>query len=356
MSKKMKAASVVSPGNLRIIEKPVKACPPDSMLIKVEACTICGTDLRIYKKGDPRARYPIVIGHEIAGTIAEVGKALQGYSEGESVCVAPGHGCGECKYCVSGHSTVCLNSHPSIGFASDGGFAQYMVPPPNVVKLGFVNRIPEGLSFDHASLSEITACCLNAQENCPVNEADTVIIFGAGPAGCIHSILSKIKGAKKVLMTARTLSRLKMVYERLGSIDRIIASNNENLKTAVMEETSGLGADVIYVCAPSSDAQQQAIELAAPRARINFFAGLPKDNSRIDIDANIIHYKELFVSGASSSLARLNREALELLAHRKLNAEKLITHTFPLDRIHEGFKVVEDKTGIKVVIKPNISM
>ncbi|MCX6089380.1 MAG: alcohol dehydrogenase catalytic domain-containing protein [Candidatus Atribacteria bacterium] len=351
----MKVASVVSLGQIMITEKPIPACPPDSMLVQVESCAICGSDLRIYKKGDARARYPIVIGHEIAGTIRELGREVWGYQVGERVCIAPGHGCGECKYCLSGHSNVCIHPRPSIGYASDGGFAQYMVPPANVVKLGFVNAIPDGLSFDHASLSEIIACCLNAQENCPVNQGDVVLIIGAGPAGCVHAILSKMKGAEKVLMTQRTLPRLQMASERLQVIDRIIASEKENLNEVVKGETGGLGADVIYVCAPSPEAQAQAFDLAAPRGRINFFGGLPKEHSFLTLNANTIHYLELFISGASSSLARQNREALELLASGQIDAEGIITHRFPLEDISRGLRVVEDRTGIKVVIKPHLS-
>jgi L-iditol 2-dehydrogenase len=167
------------------------------------------------------------------------------------------------------------------------------------------------------------------------------------------SILSKLKGAKKVIMTQRTLPRLQMAFERLGLIDRIIAQNEGDLNELVMGETDGLGADVVYVCAPSGSAQEMAVKLASPRARINFFGGLPKDNSQITLDGNLVHYKELFISGASSSLARLNRDALELLNSGKIDAQTLITHVFPLAKIHEGMRVVEERSGIKVVINPN---
>ncbi len=95
----MRAATIFGRGEMRIEEKPVPACPFDSMLIKVESCAICGSDLKIYRMGDFRSRYPIILGHEIAGVIEEVGSGSVGYYEGERVCVAPGHGCGECKYC-----------------------------------------------------------------------------------------------------------------------------------------------------------------------------------------------------------------------------------------------------------------
>ena len=320
------------------------------LLIEVEGCAICGSDVRIFRKGDARARYPIVIGHEIAGVVAAVGANLKGFKEGDRVCAAPGHGCGKCRYCLSGHSNVCIDPCPSIGYASDGGFAEYMVPPDNVVRLGFVNPIPNGLSFEDATMSELLACCLNAQENAPVHEGDVVLVMGAGPAGCMQVELSRRNGAAKVLLTQRSRSRLELA-QRFAP-DRIIASGEEDLVAAVMAESAGLGADVIFVCAPSKDAQEQALTLLAPRGRVNFFGGLPKDNAILATNANTIHYKELFVSGASSSLARQNREALALIASGQISAPKYITHRFPLDQIVAGFETVESRQAIKVVIQP----
>jgi L-iditol 2-dehydrogenase len=133
-------------------------------------------------------------------------------------------------------------------------------------------------------------------------------------------------------------------------VDRAISSSEEDLENAVMEETQGAGADVTFVCAPSPEAQETAIRLAAPRGRINFFGGLPKGGSVLSLDANIVHYKELFISGASSSLPEGNREALRILADRTIDPDKLVTHVFPLDEIVRAFDVAESKTGIKVAV------
>ena len=346
----MLAAQVESLGKMGLVEKPIPDPGDSSLLIKVESCAICGSDVRIFTKGDARAKYPIVIGHEIAGVVCAVGKNVQGFKGGDRVCVAPGHGCGKCRFCLAGHSNVCINPCPSIGYASDGGFAEYMAPPDNVVALGFVNKIPDGVSFDNASMSELLACNINAQENTPVHEGDVVLIMGAGPAGCSQVQLSQLRRARKVIITQRSRGRLE-TSQRFGP-DRIVASSEEDLDAAVMEETDGVGADVVFVCAPSREAQEQALTLAAPRGRINFFGGLPKDDCFITTNANIIHYKEIFVGGASSSLARQNREALDLIAEGKITAEKYITHRFPLSRIVEAFETVMARQAIKVVVNP----
>lgn len=345
----MKAAVVHAKGDLRLEERPIPEVPPGSIRVKVEACAICGTDLRIYRKGDHRASYPVVVGHEIAGTVDAVADGVTSVRVGQRVCVAPGHGCGRCRMCRSGHPNVCLQPYPSLGYKVDGGFEEYMAVPENIFRLGFVNPIPERLSFVQASMAEILACCLNGQRNSPVQEGDVVLVIGSGPAGILHSQLARFRGARRVLVTQRSPQRLRLLRERFA-VDRTISSNEEDLEAAVMEETSGQGADVIYVCAPSAEAQELAVRLVAPRGRINLFGGLPRDQHTITLDANALHYKEFFLGGASSSLPEDNREALRLLAERAIDPDQVITHTFPIAEIARGFEVAEAREGIKVVI------
>jgi L-iditol 2-dehydrogenase len=345
----MKAAVVHALGDLRLEQIPVPEVPAGSIRLKVQSCAICGTDIRIYRKGDHRAMYPVVIGHEIAGTVDAVGRGASGIHEGERVCVAPGHGCGECRTCRSGFPNVCTRPFPSLGYKVNGGFEEYFAVPENIFRLGFVNAIPSGLSFAQASMSEIIACCLNAQQNTPTRPGDTVLVIGSGPAGIIHSQLARRAGARRVLVTQRSRQRLELARSRF-SIDRVICSSEEDLGAAVMEETAGEGADVIYVCAPSAEAQETALQLAAPRGRINFFGGLPMGANHISVDANIVHYKELFIGGASSSRPVDNREALRLLEERAIDPDRLVTHTFAIDDIVRAFDVAESRQGIKVVV------
>jgi L-iditol 2-dehydrogenase len=345
----MKAAVVHARGDLRLEELPIPEAPAGSIRVRVRACAICGTDIRIYRKGDYRARYPVVPGHEIAGIVDAVAPGVTGVQEGDRVCVAPGHGCGICRMCRAGRPNVCLKPFPSLGYRVNGGFAEYIAVPENIFKLGFVNPIPPALSFAQAALSEIIACCLNAQGNTPVHPGDTVLVMGGGPAGIIHSQLARLKGASKVLLTQRSRARLELAASRFP-VDRIIASSEEDLDAIVSEETGGQGADVVFVCAPSAKAQEAAIRLTAPRGRINLFGGLPADDNVIRVDANVVHYKELFLGGASSSLPEGNREALAMLARGALDADKLMTHTFGMDDIVRAFDVAESRIGIKVVV------
>jgi L-iditol 2-dehydrogenase len=322
-----------------------------SLKIKVEACAICGSDLRIFTKGDPRATFPRIIGHEIAGTVVEIAPGLSGYEVGERVTVAPGHGCGECKYCKNGMGNVCIHPQPSVGYASSGGFAQYIVPPVNVVKNGFVNKIPENLTFEQASMAELLACCINGQERAQVGKGDTVLIIGAGPAGCMHIQLARARGASKVMIANRSQGRLRMAVERFHP-DVAFTEEGDALVEKVLAETDGLGADVVIVAAPSHEAQENALRMTAPRGRISLFGGLPKNDCVAHLETNIIHYKECVLTGASSSLGRQNREALQLLSDNKVEAMKYITHRFTLDEFNEAFAAVERHETIKAVIYP----
>jgi len=319
-------------GEIAVRDVPDPERIPGSLLVRVEACAVCGSDIRIFRKGDPRASLPRIIGHEIAGVVERLdgetrepggGKPL---AVGDRVTIAPGHGCGRCVYCRTGRGNVCVDPRPSVGYASSGGFAQYIVPPRNVVENGFVNRIPDGLSFEDASMAELLA-------------------------GCMHVELARARGASKVMLTQRSTARLALAAERF-SPDVVIPAEGDELVRRVQEETDGLGADVVIVAAPSAQAQETALRLAAPRGRISFFGGLPRDNHTITIDANRIHYLEISLTGASSSLGRQNREALELIASHRIHASRYITHRFGLEQTPAAFAAVEGKQAIKAVVFP----
>jgi L-iditol 2-dehydrogenase len=346
----MKAAVVEQLRKARVMEVPDPELIPGSIKVKIQACAICGSDLRIYTKGDPRATFPRIIGHEIAGTIVEIGAGVSGFTVGDRICIAPGHGCGECFYCKHDMGNVCINPQPSIGYASSGGFAQFIVPPVTVVKNGFVNKIPDNLTYEEASMSELLACCINGQERVHVGKGDTVLIIGPGPAGCMHIQLAKSRGAKKVFISGHESPRLERT--KRFAPDQIFTEQGDALVNRVLRETGGIGVDVVIVAAPSSEAQALALRLAAPRGRIDLFGGLSKENRMVMMDNNIIHYKELLLTGASSSLGRQNKEAIELLSSRQIDPGLYITHRFSLDDFSRAFETVEKRECIKAVILP----
>ncbi|HEV3484769.1 MAG TPA: alcohol dehydrogenase catalytic domain-containing protein, partial [Vicinamibacterales bacterium] len=270
-SSMMRAAVFHGPGDLRVLQVPRPAIADSELLVRVAACAVCGSDVRTFRHGARNIDKPVVLGHELSGTIVETGAAIRSYREGQRVAVAPAIPCGDCRYCRENAETMCERLR-SIGYQFDGGLAEFMAVPASAVRAGCVNVLPEGLSFEEAALAEPLACVINAQELLRVGEEDTVAVIGAGPIGCLHAALARVRGARKVLLVDLRAERLQLAAA-FGA-DVLIDASREDVQARVLEETDG-GASVVIVAAPSNRAQEQSIKLAARRGRINFFGGLP---------------------------------------------------------------------------------
>ncbi len=346
----MKAAVFYGPNDMRVEERPIPAPAENELLLKVGACAICGSDLRTFRFGAGNITGTVVIGHEVAGAIAQVGKSLHGYNLGDRVAVAPAVPCDECLFCQRGLQTMCDNLR-SIGYQFDGGFADYMIVPWSAVKAGCVNPVPENISIEEATLAEPLACAINAQELLNVGTGDTVVIVGAGPMGCMHAALARIRGAGQVLLADVREARLKLAAP--FGVDVLIDGSREDVKSRVLQETAGRGASVVIVAAPSGEAQEQALTMTAKHGRISFFGGLPKTSPFVSVNANLIHYRELFVMGAYGSMPRHNRSALELLAGGRIQSGALIGLVVPLERIADGFDAVAQGKVLKALVRPS---
>ena len=346
----MKAALFRGPGDLEVIDVETPSAVPGELKIRVESCATCGTDAKIFGHGHPRLEQPQIIGHEIAGEIIEIGTATSGYEIGDRVQIIAAVPCEECWACKAGKKGICINQ-TSMGYQYAGGFAEEMIVPASVLKAKGVNKIPGNLSFDEASVTEPLACVLNAQRLIHVGEGDTVLVMGAGPIGCLHVRLARALGAKKVMLADINGGRLHL-SANVVKPDRAIDMSSEDLATVVLEETDGIGPSVVITAAPSGQAQEQAIAMAAPGGRVSFFGGLPKDKPLITVDSNVVHYKELILAGANGSSPEQNAEALALIASGAVPVADLITHRLPLSQVEDAINAVTSGEAIKVVIKP----
>jgi L-iditol 2-dehydrogenase len=346
----VKAALFRGPGDLEVIDVETPSAGPGELKIRVESCATCGTDAKIFGHGHPRLEPPQIIGHEIAGEIIEIGTATSGYEIGDRVQIIAAVPCEECWACKAVKQGVCINQ-TSMGYQYAGGFAEEMIVPASVLKAKGVNKIPGNLSFDEASVTEPLACVLNAQRLIHVGEGDTVLVMGAGPIGCLHVRLARALGAKKVMLADINGGRLHL-SANVVKPDRAIDMSSEDLATVVLEETDGIGPSVVITAAPSGQAQEQAIAMAAPGGRVSFFGGLPKDKPLITVDSNVVHYKELILAGANGSSPEQNAEALALIASGAVPVADLITHRLPLSQVEDAINAVTSGEAIKVVIKP----
>lgn len=348
----MKAALFIEPGRMDVVDTEKPKPSSGEILIRVKACAICGTDLKIYSHGHQFLKPPQIIGHEVSGVIEEIGDGVSGYEIGDRVFLVTPVGCGKCSQCIKAKPNLCID-FKSLGYHFPGGFAEYMLIPSAAVVWRNVIKIPinSTISFNEASLVEPLSCAINGQDYLDIRIGDTVAILGAGAIGCMHAELAKIQKAGKVILINSSSSSRMDLAKRFNADVFVTASETDPVKK-VLEETSGTGADVVIVACAQGIAQEQAIEMCAILGRISLFGGLPKDKPTINFNSNTIHYKEISVFGAFASYHKQYIEALNLLAFKKIDGTKFITHTFPLEKIKEGIETAKKGEALKVIINP----
>ncbi len=347
----MLAAVYHDVGEMRVEEVPRPTINDEEALLRVRATSICGTDLRIYSSGHFKIPPGTsrILGHEFAGEVAEIGSMVRSLTPGMRIAIAPNIGCGGCEQCVQGHNHLCP-TYEAFGISLDGAFSEYMLIPKKAIRQGNIVPLPEGVSFEEAALNEPFSCCYNGSRACRIEPGESVLIVGAGPIGIMHLFLASLSGASKVIISEMIEERLTEALE-FGA-DLAINPAKEDLAAVIRGATDGRGVDVIIVAAPSPAAQEQALDLAAPQGRINFFGGLPQGREFINFNSNRVHYKQLVVTGTTGSSNYQYRKSMEIVASGRVDLSSLITARFPLSQVEEAFVLAASKKAMKVLITP----
>ncbi|MDR2423461.1 MAG: alcohol dehydrogenase catalytic domain-containing protein [Prevotellaceae bacterium] len=343
----MKAVVFYAPNDIRVEERPMPKCGDGDVLVKVDACAVCGSDLKAAASGNVRIKPPRIMGHEFTGIITQTGKQVNNNHVGERVVMATSISCGECCYCRRGYRNLCLDLSP-MGYAYDGGMAEYALVPNRAIVNGHLIVVPSSLPAEIAALAEPVSCAVNAVEQCGITTGDTVLVAGAGPMGILNACIARAAGAAKIILSEVNDNRLRQC-EGFG-FDRLVNPSKENLKQVVMDETEGCGADAVIVAAPAAQPQEEALELVRKRGSVMLFASLPVGRSMLNIDSRLIHYKELRVLGSSDSTPEHVKRAVELLAAGTFPAEKIVTHRLPLDWIEQAFDLMRRGESLRVVL------
>ena len=346
----MKAAILESLGKITVQDTSEPDCGENEAILKVNACAVCGSDIRIFHYGNERVKPPTVIGHEIAGEIVRVGKAVKSVKEGDRVALGADVPCGTCYWCTNGMGTNCRINY-AIGYQFPGGFQERMVLNETTLKYGPVTPIPAGLRFAEAAIAEPLACAVNGLELAQFGMGKSICIIGLGPIGCMMLELSKVFGASRVFAAQRSRARMEMARQFLPSA-RFIAAEDEDLVDVVMRETDGEGVDLAITTAGTVQAHADAIRMVRHRGFVNLFGGL-KNQPALALDSNLIHYKECFVMGSHGSLPRHHRTAVGLIASGAVQAKKYISRVFPIAGTREAFAFHESRAGLKVLVAPN---
>jgi L-iditol 2-dehydrogenase len=344
----MEALVYHGPNDLRVEDRPSPEPGPGEAVLRVGACGICGTDLRI-AAGGHRAYPPGTVripGHEVAGTILAVSDGID-LKEGQPAFVAPNVGCGRCAQCRAGQVNLCVRPE-AVGISMDGGLADQLLLPANLVAQGNVLPVPGTADLRAVALAEPLACVLRGSEACDIKAGDLVVIVGAGPVGLMHLLLARLAEPSAVIVSQRSEERRRLALE-YGADEAV---SPDDLGTTVMDMSGGRGADVVIIAAPAPEVQRQALEIAAPAGRINFFGGLPRGRSLVELDTNLIHYKEIVVTGTTANTTEDCRRALELVLGGFIDTAALISRSYRLAQADEALAAAGSGEALKFVIEP----
>lgn len=338
--------SAQGPGHMLLQDVPVPEIADDEVLIRVRACGICGSDIKIYDDHHPYIP-PVVVGHEFSGEIAEVGISVAGWQVGDRV-VSEQHvgACGDCQQCLTGNAFACKFKRAP-GYFTNGAFTEFIKVPA-----WLLHRIPEQLSYIEAAFTEPSAVAVHGVlERTGISSEDIVLVLGSGPIGLAAAKMAQAAGAANVIITGigrDETARLPKARE-LG-IDHVVNIDDIDLESYVNELTSGKGVDVVIELAGALPAIQQAFRLARPLGRVGIIGQPPTDE--VSIPYRNALFKALTVSFSYSSKYTSWERALSMFERGVLEPSKFITHVLPLQEWEAGFQLARSGEAVKVVLEP----
>ncbi len=340
----MRVAMYYNNRDIRIEEAPIPKIGPGELLLRIEASGICGSDVMEWYRIN---KAPLVLGHEIAGEVVEVGQSVDRYKKGDRVVASHHVPCNTCRFCLKGHHTVC-DTLRQTSF-DPGGFSEYVRLPAINVDRG-VYPIPGGVSWEEASFAEPLACVLRAQRMAGLGPGDTVAVIGTGMAGLLHIQLACAMGATRIAAIDISRDRL-MAAKRFGADTAIHAE--EDVVSEIRRLNDGWLADKVLVCSGAKSANLQALQLVERGGTVLFFAPTEPDVT-IPISINDVFFGNdvtLVTSYAGSPADHI--AALELIHARRVRVDEMISHRLSLEETGRGFELVAAaKDSIKIIIEP----
>lgn len=340
----MRVAVYYNNHDVRLEERPKPKIGSGELLVRIEASGICGSDVmewyRIHKA-------PLILGHEVAGKIVEVGEGVKNFKIGDRVIAAHHVPCNTCHYCLNGNHTVCETLRKT-NF-DPGGFAEYVrLPAINVEGGTFL--LPENVSYEDATFVEPLACVLRGQRRAGLKPGQSILVIGSGISGLMHIKLSCALGAGFVAATDISEYRLEAA-RRFGA--KVIIHAGDDMPSMFRKENNGYLADLVIVCTSSTQAFYQALRSVERGGTILFFAPTEKGVT-IPISINDLFWRnEITITSSYAGSPADHVKALELIKAGRVNVNEMITHRFGLADTGKGFELVAGgKECIKVIIEP----
>ncbi len=340
----MKTAVVEKPSTISIEEKEELVLGSGDILVQMQACGICGSDLeKVFGQyGQPSMK----LGHEPAGIILDVGANVVDFKKGDRVFTHHHVSCNSCHYCKHGDETMCKKYSES-NLSPCGLSEKYIVPEWNVVH-GGVLKLPDSMTFEEAAMIEPLACCVRSWRKLNYQEGDSAAIFGVGPTGIMHVMLAQSKKFSDIFCF--DVNDFRLNFAKKLKVSETINSLKENKLENIINQTGGLGVDIAIVATGSLKALKDAIEIVRKGGTVLMF-GVPSKGSIMDLDMNKIYSKEVTLVTSYAASDEDTKEALHLIDSSDFNVKQLVTHTYPILDSQKAFDHAKSgENAMKIII------
>jgi L-iditol 2-dehydrogenase len=340
----MTAAVLHGPEDLRIEEVRVPQPEPDEVLLKVDICGICGTDVHILHGHFPVPNLPLIPGHEFAGRVVGVGTAVANARVGDYVTADINIGCERCYYCRHQLRMFCPELR-QIGVHANGAFAEYVKVPARTVY-----QLPEGMTPQQAAYVEPLACAVHGQERADVRAGTTVAVIGGGPMGLVHVVLSRLRGAAQIICSELNESRRAKALE-LGA-DVVLDPARDDVVAEVKARTEDRGADCVIEAVGSIRTYRDAFDMVRRAGTVVAYGAAPSTET-LDLKPFEIYSKELTIVGSYAGTYATWPDAIALIQAGRFDPDRVISNVIPLADLVQGIEAAEhDKDVIKTQVRP----
>jgi L-iditol 2-dehydrogenase len=344
----MKSLVLSAYNHLEIVEMPMPAVGPEDVLVRVDACGICGSDVHGYDGSSGRRIPPIVMGHEAAGTIAAIGKDVKGYVGGDRVTFDSTVYCGECPFCKRGEVNLCDNRQVigvSCGdYRRHGAFAEFVAIPQRILY-----RLPEGISFAEAAMLEAASVALHGVRVSQVRDGETALVIGAGMIGLLTLQAARAAGCRRVLIADVDTSRLELA--RQVGADATLHASGAELMARVMELTEGRGVDLVLEAVGRNETVNGAIDCTRKGGTVTLIGNITPE---VTLPLQKVVTRQLRLQGSCASAGEYP-QAIELIASGKIKVQPLITAVATLEEGPRWFERLHAREPnlMKVILTPN---
>ena len=342
----MKAAVVHGKGDIRIEEYATPTAGAGEMIIKTKASGICATDIKtLLGQGLPKD-LPTILGHEVVGEVFETGQGVGGFQPGDRVAVYPIAVCGRCYYCRQDRHNLCEHEF-GLAHGIDGGFAEYVRLPQEIVNIGGVVKIPDEVPFDQAVLSEPLSCALASLKACRVAPGQVVLILGAGPMGLMHLKLAKWMGAMVIIVDL--LEDRLAIAMKMGA-DHCLNPSSADHMAEVRRITNNCGAEAVIASLGIPSVIEAHLPLTRNGGTFNVFGG-PPAGQKISVDPRWLHYCEINLTGTFAASPKAFKSSLELIINNEVKVDDLITDRFTLDAFLDAVERAKRQQMIRGIVE-----